>query len=701
LHYNDSIDPLLIKGFFLYIDVMNFKEWSKNNKNKSFKSITFKKVFETFYKTNKNFFKKKIENIIWAGEGSSAWGYTSKDDSIEFLLTSVNTILIRLKKKTGKNIFGKIKWEYYNLELKTFQFKEWEKHYNFIEQKISNSDSFIIEEEEKTLFKSFKKITSLIQEDIDFEEERLKKAFDNYQKKEIERSTGKFSKIDYSKIINDPIKKIEYLGSKESFEFVFIEKAKKVWWENEIELVFKSEIGFEELEKILCKSFDNNKYMSSYTPKDEDYGEELDKVMSSFKHLKYLSTTLLTPSNILNKKVLTKKDIDNLERPYKASKENNSIKVGLNIEVTCETPRNDGYGSFTEDEYFYRLDILEFYKKKDNLYGIKSSKTFLNHKYFSYDKTHFKTISKNKTNGLKMLYEGFLFYINRIVKDFSIHLEEATEIYEKNKTKEEEIKLSSEKGIKKIQEIKLELDKDSNGVLDITQSDDFFNLLKQNEKEIIDNDKEYIKNFVKLSNYLKTKRENLQTIFKLFDTLTLYEDVDEVFKILKNSINSYNNLLFQSIAMITLLKENEMIDFYEVYELFDQLNVFDSKFERDLLNQIVNLKDELKIELDKVGSKIEKAIDRQNLKLSEMSEMFRENFTKVLTKMNDSDRKIVSSINNLSYVTSSSINSLGNKMRTSLDSINTSIDVNNLLTGIQTYQMYKVNLNTKSLRIKN
>ena len=43
----------------------------------------------------------------------------------------------------------------------------------------------------------------------------------------------------------------------------------------------------------------------------------------------------------------------------------------------------------------------------------------------------------------------------------------------------------------------------------------------------------------------------------------------------------------------------------------------------------MNLKDELKIELEKVGSKI----DRQNLQLSKMSEMFRENFTKVL--MND------------------------------------------------------------------
>ena len=56
-----------------------------------------------------------------------------------------------------------------------------------------------------------------------------------------------------------------------------------------------------------------------------------------------------------------------------------------------------------------------------------------------------------------------------------------------------------------------ELDKDSDGTLDLVQqTDDFHEILKKHEKNIIEIDRDYIKNFVKLSNYLKTKRNNLQ-----------------------------------------------------------------------------------------------------------------------------------------------------------------------------------------------
>jgi hypothetical protein len=37
-------------------------------------------------------------------------------------------------------------------------------------------------------------------------------------------------------------------------------------------------------------------------------------------------------------------------------------------------------------------------------------------------------------------------------------------------------------------------------------------------------------------------------------------------------------------------------------------------------------------------------------------------------------------------------------LKDGLDSVNSSIKINNLLTGIQTHQMYRINKNTKSLR---
>ena len=55
-------------------------------------------------------------------------------------------------------------------------------------------------------------------------------------------------------------------------------------------------------------------------------------------------------------------------------------------------------------------------------------------------------------------------------------------------------------------------------------------------------------------------------------------------------------------------------------------------------------------------------------------------------------------LDKLTYTTQNSINKLTSTMNSRLKSINSSIDTNNFLTLINTYQMYKVNKNTKSLR---
>jgi len=52
----------------------------------------------------------------------------------------------------------------------------------------------------------------------------------------------------------------------------------------------------------------------------------------------------------------------------------------------------------------------------------------------------------------------------------------------------------------------------------------------------------------------------------------------------------------------------------------------------------------------------------------------------------------------MSYVTQDGFSDLNNSLSRELQGINSSIDTNNLLTGIQTYQTYKINKNTKSLR---
>jgi hypothetical protein len=60
--------------------------------------------------------------------------------------------------------------------------------------------------------------------------------------------------------------------------------------------------------------------------------------------------------------------------------------------------------------------------------------------------------------------------------------------------------------------------------------------------------------------------------------------------------------------------------------------------------------------------------------------------------------KISNSVNNLTYTTKSSFQNLQSSLTTELKHIRRGVGLNNILTGIQTHQLYKINKNTKSLR---
>lgn len=65
----------------------------------------------------------------------------------------------------------------------------------------------------------------------------------------------------------------------------------------------------------------------------------------------------------------------------------------------------------------------------------------------------------------------------------------------------------------------------------------------------------------------------------------------------------------------------------------------------------------------------------------------------LMYSINQMGQRIVQEIGELRYVTADSNQMLASK----LDEVDSSISVNNLLTGIQTYQMYKINQNTKKI----
>jgi hypothetical protein len=210
----------------------------------------------------------------------------------------------------------------------------------------------------------------------------------------------------------------------------------------------------------------------------------------------------------------------------------------------------------------------------------------------------------------------------------------------------------------------LDVDKDYNGEVDLIDGESFNKLLTKNQKSIIEIDKNYIQKFVKISMYLKTKKSNTQKIFDSIKDTKNDKELNELVNLLKNQIHTYELLVFHSINMITSLVDSDLITFYEIYECFDHLGVFNSNWENEVSNKLTDIGEGIK---------------------------------DLMYSIFQMENKIVSSIDNLTYVTQDSFTELNMSVNKQLNSIDSSIKFNNLLTGIQTYQMYTINQNTKMI----
>ena len=324
---------------------------------------------------------------------------------------------------------------------------------------------------------------------------------------------------------------------------------------------------------------------------------------------------------------------------------------------------------------------------------------------------------------------------------------------EKNRVAEEEkrIKSSESKFTLKIKATIQEFDANNNGELDIIEDggEDFMKILQKNQSKIIEVDKSYIQKFIKISNYLNDQKCNAQ---KIFDQIKKYklgdassnigaesddalldeaahivvkhqlastsliqrklrvgynragrmidqleeagivgpfegskarkvfaysstrgmratelddQNLEHLSTILKNQIQEYHLLLVHSLSMLTAVTKNDLILFYDIYETFDRLNVFDSNWQKELSNQLTGIND---------------------------------NISNLISHVESMENNLLDGLNQLSYTNQKSFDSLKTSISKELDSIDSSIGFNSLLTGISTYQLYKINKNTKSIK---
>lgn len=213
-------------------------------------------------------------------------------------------------------------------------------------------------------------------------------------------------------------------------------------------------------------------------------------------------------------------------------------------------------------------------------------------------------------------------------------------------------------------------DSNQNGELDIIEnSDDYMKILQTNQDKILEISEkmgvEYIDPLIKIDEKLNLKRESLNlTLKKILEPAANYDDevnIEILEQYLKKEIQTYNAILTNSLFMVSSLIANDRITFRKIYEKFDRLNMFNSNYENQTIELLSNVN---------------------------------KNLVQLLSDIDDLNQSISQSIANLAYVTEEN----SNKLSSQLEKVNSSIDVNTLVTGIAAYQAYKINKNTKSLR---
>lgn len=239
------------------------------------------------------------------------------------------------------------------------------------------------------------------------------------------------------------------------------------------------------------------------------------------------------------------------------------------------------------------------------------------------------------------------------------------------------------KQVKEKNQVKVELEKidtifdiNGNGQLEVAEVNGYLDLLNHLKDDLKEKGKDYVHDLIKLKSFTEQKRENLNSLYKILKSVETHRDFNFYVDVLKNEISIYQKFIFHSMSMITFLIQEDKFSFYEIYEIFDELNVFDSKWERDLSGKLSSIN----IAIKESGKSIEGALKEINNSIYSHTIEINEKLDK------------------LTYTTNNSIKVLTDSMNTRLKSINSTIDANNLLTAINTYQLYKINKNTRSLR---
>ena len=209
------------------------------------------------------------------------------------------------------------------------------------------------------------------------------------------------------------------------------------------------------------------------------------------------------------------------------------------------------------------------------------------------------------------------------------------------------------------------------------------NILKSKESEIQNKEKEFhtnfIQDFIRTLNFIDKNIKNSRNLNIRFQgrierkTYESTEFIEQLNKLIESEnlfITTNSSILFGLVEMIRSIIYDDRVRFYQIYEKFDKMRIFNSQYQNDVLNSLNSINDNL-VELN------------SNI----------ETLTNTIDKLG---KELISSIRELKF----EVSYLNDTISSQLQNISTKLDVNNLLNVVQTYQLWRINSNTKSMSKK-
>ena len=207
-------------------------------------------------------------------------------------------------------------------------------------------------------------------------------------------------------------------------------------------------------------------------------------------------------------------------------------------------------------------------------------------------------------------------------------------------------------------------DTNKNRKLDIVEDDGFNTFLRTNQAKIMKIDPSYIQKLVKLSHFLRDKGDNLQQTFGLILKSKNKDDLNKIKKNFEIQIVAYSITMVKSFEMLLAVSKEDLITFFDLYEEFDSLGIFNSNWEKELTSTLSEIK-----EINKSTLKQMILLSNQMVK---MEKSMMNGFSK-LDKLDDS------------------INRMNESLTKELKGINNKLWWNNLFQMVQIYQNRKTN----------